>query len=41
MPDNFGEYRKLFPNFETGVVCYHDFFTQEELAYFEAETLKT
>ena len=31
IPDNFSEYRKLFPNFDTGVVCYHDFFTEEEL----------
>lgn len=27
IPDNYGDYKKLFPNFETGVVCYHDFFT--------------
>lgn len=40
-PDNFGEYRKLFPNLETGVVCYHDFFSEEELQHFEAQTLQT
>ena len=41
MPDNFGEYKEMFPNFETGVVCYHDFFSEEEIQYFEDQTMKT
>lgn len=36
VPTNFGsEYRRLFPNFEVGITCYHNFFTKKELKLFE------
>jgi hypothetical protein len=40
-PDNFGEYKKLFPDLKLGITSYHDFFTEQELRHFEAKTLQT
>jgi hypothetical protein len=34
LPANYGEFRKLFPNLEVGVVTYNGFFTEEELRGF-------
>ena len=28
IPDNFYDYRKLFPDLQVGVTSYHDFFTE-------------
>lgn len=27
LPANYGEFRKLFPNLEVGIVCYNGFYT--------------
>lgn len=29
LPTNYGEFRKLFPNLEVGVVCYNGFFSNQ------------
>ena len=35
IPSNFSkEFRKLFPNFDVGIICYNNFFTDEELKYY-------
>ncbi len=41
IPDNFGDYRRLFPDLRVGVTSYHDFYTEEELNVFEKATLET
>lgn len=41
LPDNFGEYRKLFPQLDTGIVCYHNFFSEQELRLFKNKNLQT
>lgn len=36
VPDNFSnEFRKLFPNFDVGIITYNNFFSDEELKHFE------
>ncbi len=35
------DYKSRFPEFNVGVTCYHNFFTDEELKYFEKKTFET
>ena len=42
VPDNFSkEFRKLFPNFDVGIITINGFFTNEELNHFEEKTYET
>ena len=35
LPTNYGnDYKSRFPNFDVGITCYHDFFSDEELKEF-------
>ena len=42
LPGNYGnDYKNRFPNFDVGITCYHNFFTDEELKHFEKKTFET